>query len=388
MVDFKEKKIIYITHYADLYGANRSLINLVEGLVNIGVKNILVILPAEGKICELLKKIGIEYRLIPFVNETYYAGEKPLLIKKIAKFFYNWYIVFRYSGSLKKEGKPIIHSNSSATLIGAYFSMWLSAPHVWHIREFGSDDYNLNYNFGYDFFNKWLNKAQAVIAVSKAVYEKRVKYCTAPKKKVIYNAALFSNQLSHEKQGNSNSKDREDGKIIFGIIGLINEEKNQEEAIDAFKLFCHKNKNGKLLIAGNGTSEYIITLQEKVGQYALDDKIKFTGFIENTNEFYNKIDCLLICSKHEAFGRVTIEAMGTGIPVIGYNNAGTSEIIKHGYNGLFYINGAIDLSEHMLMFAANKELRKIMGQNAEKTVLQNFTIEVYTKAVYNIYQSL
>jgi glycosyltransferase involved in cell wall biosynthesis len=53
-----------------------------------------------------------------------------------------------------------------------------------------------------------------------------------------------------------------------------------------------------------------------------------------------------MCSKNEALGRVTIEAMSRGTPVIGFDNAGTSEIIKHAYNGFLYKEGASELSEN------------------------------------------
>jgi glycosyltransferase involved in cell wall biosynthesis len=46
-----------------------------------------------------------------------------------------------------------------------------------------------------------------------------------------------------------------------------------------------------------------------------------------------------MCSKCEAFGRVTIEAMKIGIPVIGSNTCGTVELIEHERSGLLYEQG-------------------------------------------------
>ena len=108
----------------------------------------------------------------------------------------------------------------------------------------------------------------------------------------------------------------------------------------------------------------------------------------NYTHIYNKLDCLLMCAKNEALGRVTIEAMSKGVPVIGYDNAGTSEIIKHGYNGLLYSHGSATLSEMMLMYAKDKGMQKTLRENALHTVKDRFTIEAYAQAIYNVYQSI
>jgi len=363
-------------------------LNLIEGLTTIGVKDILVVLPVEGKICEHFKKQSIEVAIIPFVNETYYPGEDPSIFKKAAKFLYNWYIVLKYTKNLKRNRNTIIHSNSSATFIGAYFSLWLRVPHVWHLREFGFDDYKLTYNFGYKYFNYWMNKAQAVVAISKAIFNRRVKHTKARHKEIIYNGVISVHQLLNRSSNVPDVSRLQNDKITFGIIGLINKEKGQENAIDAFNKFVQQHINAELIIAGTGINEYVDMLTEKVKQLRLQKHIKFIGFVENTNEFYLSINCLLMCSKHEAFGRVTIEAMSNAVPVIGYNNGGTPEIIEHAYNGLLYQNGETELTEMMNIVAKDRKLLYQMAQNALKTVKEKFTIEAYAEKVYKTYKSL
>jgi glycosyltransferase involved in cell wall biosynthesis len=47
----------------------------------------------------------------------------------------------------------------------------------------------------------------------------------------------------------------------------------------------------------------------------------------------------------EGFGRVTVEAMKVGRPVVGANGGGTVELIRDGWNGLFYrLGDAVDLA--------------------------------------------
>jgi glycosyltransferase involved in cell wall biosynthesis len=379
-------RIIFITHYTELYGANRSLLNLIEGLYKIGITNITVLTPVRGKINKELELKKIRNLVIPFKNETHYANKKNNALKEFAKLFYNWYVVLNYSRKLKITGKTIIHTNASVTFIGAYFSYWLKLPHIWHIREFGMEDYNIKYNYGYKYFQYWLNKANAVIAISKAIYDKRIEACTAAIKKTIYNGVIFSNDL--QTLINSHRQRAASSNTTFGIIGVISKEKGQEEAIEAFAMLQKKYENILLIIAGEGDEQYVNSLKVKVADNNLQQQVTFPGFIKDTVVFYQSIDCLLMCSKNEALGRVTIEAMSKGVPVIGFDNAGTSEIIKDGVNGFLYKNGAAELAEKITSIIHGKNILPGITKNGFETVKQNFTIEKYAERVTEVYQRI
>ena len=67
--------------------------------------------------------------------------------------------------------------------------------------------------------------------------------------------------------------------------------------------------------------------------------MKFFGYVENTLPLIRGADVLLMCSRYDAFGRVTVEAMKLGKPVIGAKSGGTTELISEGFNGLLYTSG-------------------------------------------------
>lgn len=379
----KKIRIVFFTHYAELYGANRSLLNLIEGLQGKYDAEALVIVPTQGKFMDLAVQKGIKCICIPFYNEIYFQNRSALKpLKAIFKFFYNWSQVIRYSSRLK--GYDIVHSNSSATLIGAYFSYRMKIPHVWHIREFGWEDYKMKYYFGRKYFQYWLNKSDVVVAISKAIYEKRVVGILAKKKSVIHNGIIFEHELKQAMKAVKSPASRK----IYAIVGLICPEKNQLEAIEAFILLQQWNENAELWIAGTGEDEYVALLKQKVKENGLEEKVKFTGFIDNISSVYEYIDCLLMCSKHEALGRVTIEAMARGITVIGYNNGGTIEIITDNYNGLLYSNGAPHLFEKMKYLFENVAMINEMRINGFETVSRDFTIERCSQAVFELYDNI
>ena len=69
-------KIVFFTHYTELYGANKSLINLIEGLISIYNVEVLLIAPTSGKIIELALQKGINCDQIAFHNEVYFGKSK------------------------------------------------------------------------------------------------------------------------------------------------------------------------------------------------------------------------------------------------------------------------------------------------------------------------
>lgn len=62
---------------------------------------------------------------------------------------------------------------------------------------------------------------------------------------------------------------------------------------------------------------------------------------EEMSQIYNAVDLYFNASPAETFGLTTVEAMSCGIPVIGYNNTATTEIIENIGGGSVVLNGSV-----------------------------------------------
>lgn len=106
----------------------------------------------------------------------------------------------------------------------------------------------------------------------------------------------------------------------------------------------------------------------------MEDVVEFVGFVSDMKTLRENCDVELVCSKKEAFGRVTIEAMLSSNPVIASNAGANPELVRDGENGFLYTyNVADDLAKNMEKFIGNVELLKKMGEkacNMAKTILQ------------------
>ncbi len=116
-------------------------------------------------------------------------------------------------------------------------------------------------------------------------------------------------------------------------IGRIDARKGVSFLIKSLEILIKRNRSVKLFLAGKGKD--VSELKKYVSDKKLDNNIEFVGFIpdEKLNEWYNKMQCVVVPSIFEGFGITVIEAMATGTPVIGTNVDGIKNILRDNDNG-------------------------------------------------------
>jgi len=145
----------------------------------------------------------------------------------------------------------------------------------------------------------------------------------------------------------------------------------------------------QLSIVGNHQNEYGAFLQRLTQELGVADKVTFVGYTPNPHALVAESDVALMCSRGEPFGRVTVEAMKLGRPVIGAAGAGTSELIRHGTNGMLYrLGDAEDLARCVEMLYQNRCLLKKLGSEAKVWATERFNIENYTSALLKVFEEV
>ncbi len=178
-------------------------------------------------------------------------------------------------------------------------------------------------------------------------------------------------------------KDRKNVNLKIGFAGRLVEWKHVEILIETFSKL--KNIENKTLhIYGDG--EKLVDLLQLVEKLNLSNKVFFEGYTDNILDAIQDLDLLVLPSDGEPFGRVLIEAMQVGIPVIGSNSGGLPEIIDNGENGfLFELGNVDDLTNKMNIILNDKELSSKFIQNGFKTVDEKFSIDGYINKLEELY---
>ena len=372
-------RILFISNYSQLYGANRSLLSVIEYFKQNG-DEVCLLLPSKGNLISLLEERDIPKIVIPFFSQIFYYKKNvkyiilPLLI--LCTLLVLPYIIY----VIKKYDPDIIYSNTSAENIGIFISKILNKKHISHIREFMDVDHGAHFIFGNKLKRKLINLSDGIIYVSHAVANHVNLNIPLSKKQVV----IYNGVDSHFDRLAQKSISK---RINMGIVGILDKEKGQDLAIEYFKEVLKFFPYSKLHVWGDKSGRYKRYLHSLFDSFALKDYVIFHGFESNVNIIYKDMDILLMCSKSEGFGRVTVEAMQRGIPVIGYDGGGTSELIRNGYNGFLFKTQDEFVKAVRDLLASEAFYDKISKQSYEYGVSQ-FSTEKYCNSVrmfvYNI----
>jgi len=123
--------------------------------------------------------------------------------------------------------------------------------------------------------------------------------------------------------------------LNLAIYGRIEEGKGQHLVIDAVSCLLKDNYDISLTMIGHAMDKQYKSLQEfKISRSKLHHNIRFVDFMENASESMCCFDIVVLSTHCETFGLVLIEAMRSGVAVIGTDAGGVPEIIQDGKSGL------------------------------------------------------
>lgn len=378
--------ILYVAHESRMGGANLSLLGMLEEMRK--KHQVVVAVPIrEGFLVEELMR-----RRIPYVYQHSFwwmlepAGNSFATFCKKTAYrvlgLLNYVSAWKLKKTVRQYNVDIIHSNSSVVSTGAILSRMTGKPHVWHIREFGDDDFHFFYVYPRQYIYRFINRnSNKVIAISKAVAKKFESLIDRDKLEVVYNGV--SSENIYEKQ----AKDYDHEQVSFLISGRISREKGQDQVLRAAELLVRKGiREFHVNIAGPGDTRALEMLAKQLG---IEEYVTYLGMRTDLPAVRRDMDAELVCSRCEAFGRVTVEAMMSSNPVIGSNRGGTKELIQDGKNGFLYEYDDIDsLAECMEKIIVNRELTRMLGREAYQSSANRFTTVRNADGIEKIYQSL
>ena len=125
----------------------------------------------------------------------------------------------------------------------------------------------------------------------------------------------------------------------------------------------------QLLVVGNDDVKPFVSTIQRLGG---PDRVRFLAPSEDVMQFYAAADAYAGPSLEDAYGLPVIEAMASGLPVIASINAGASEIIRHGLNGLLLRDptNAAELAGLIRRLVSDRSLRELLAGNAVSTARQ------------------
>lgn len=296
----------------------------------------------------------------------------------------------------------LIHTNTAATDAGAILAAKMRIPHIWHIRErighdgfmrFAMNDRGLATRIG--------SLSSSIVPMSRFVGEIFVSQGQANKTRVIYDgvdASQFDTADARERAAVlRKSWGVPEGALLVGKVAAVTSQvKRHDVFIRAAGKLGRRNPSLHFAIVGalpKLTSwsrrqgfDYFNRLRGLVREEGIEERFHWTDSVTDIGGLMNAIDILAHACDLEGFGRVAIEAMAAGKPVVGPAAGGFAESVINGKTGFLVSPGdseAMALAIEQLV--KTPKLREEYGSFGRLHAKAVFSMEAHLAAMRKIY---
>lgn len=356
------------TFYPNINGVTVTLLNFTQFLAEKGHK-IKLFVPNYGKteLKNFHENISIE-RLISFKLIGYPEFRLAVPVPR------------KIRESLKRFKPDIIHVHTPGTLgvMGMRFAERYKIPLIGtyhtYLPDFlicispnkkidKSDKNNLSKKIVWKLSNSFYDKCDLVTVPSESMKEVLEK--NGLKAKVIF----LSNGLNLD---DFSSKENYNGRSRLLHVGRMSYEKSVDVLIKSVEILSKEFPDISLSIVGEGPA--LKSLKLLVKELGLEKNIHFFGFVEHSklNDIYKEHDIFITASTIETQGIVILEAMASGLPIIGVNKLAIPECVKNNANG--YITKPFDekeMAEKIKILYLDSKLREDFGRRSSEWVKEH-----------------
>ena len=381
------KRILYLHAGAEMYGADKVLLELIKGLDSKEFEAH-VILPNDGVLVEALRQVGAKVSVLdyPILRRKYFNP------KGIADYIrsYNFYAkqIALYA---REHSIDMVHNNTAAVLEGIYLKRKLKLPLIWHVHEIIVKPKAIS-----DFINMLMGRyADKIVTVSQAVanHIKQSPFIKDSQVEVIYNGVDNAVYYPMDASSIREKFDIEEDALVIGMIGRVNAIKGQNDFIEAVEPLLEKNKTAVAFLAGGvfpGEEWRLEELDNRIASSSVVSQIYRIDYYDKTSELYNMFDIFVLPSiKPDSLPTVVLEAMACSKPVVGYNNGGIAEMVVDDKSGcLVKPNRPQELSKAISLLLDSSEKREKFGRVGYQRQKELFSLESYIKNFSEFYDNL
>jgi glycosyltransferase involved in cell wall biosynthesis len=352
-----------------LGGLELNLINLAEFLREKNF-NISFLCATNSAISFELKKRGI-----PFLSLTrkhkYFDLKAVFKLKKFFKEFKYQYCIYSYVADLDLLYWMSPFKNPHADFKIIYYQQ----------MQIGVSKKHLYHSLKHQKINYWI--APLPWLKNEALEKTSINAENIKVLPLCFNTFEYQRKLSHlDKMQCRYTLGIPEDALVIGIIGRIDPGKGQKLLLEAFLLLKNTMPKAHLIIVGSPTlndqwaSAYNKELRDYVYQCHLDQSVTFIPHLPFTGPALKAMDISVVCSLRETFGMVTIEALLTQTPTIGFASGGTIDLLGNGHLGkLFFHWDSQELYEALAETIEKIPYwKKILNQEHSK-LLNEFSLE-------------
>lgn len=364
--------IAFLSATSSIGGAEVSLLNLIRALDRSKYRPV-VALPGPGQLADRVLGLGIRpaYPLLETRRRRH-----PIAFWRSQREICSW---------LKRERAALLHANSFwAPELALPAAGRIGVPAIYHVRD----------------FYEHIDPARAaafrscarLIAISCCVRDNILGLLPGLPVEVVYNAVDYEAMDAAEPDQSIRGEPGWGDAFVVGTASRISPEKGQTNFLKAASLIAAELPCARFLIVGDSrfarSPDFAAAVGDQCRELGLTGRLRFTGFVDDVAMAYKAMDVCVLASIREPFGRVVIEAMACGTPVVATRSGGPEEVIQDGENGILVAaESPEEMARGCLRLAKDDALRRRVVANGRETVRSRFSL-ANARDVERIYESV
>ena len=380
-------RVLFVHAGAELYGADRILLELAAGLLERG-HGLHVVLPGPGPLHHELQQLGVPTQQCNLgVLRRRYFNPRGLLNRVCRVLGAVWHL----RQLVRAKRIDIVHSNTTAVIAGAVAAWLAGVPHVWHVHEITTRP-------------RWLARGMAAfvgLMSQRAVFvsEATRQHMVSLNPRVQTRAVVIHNGIDPARAlaGCPGVLRAELGwaadAVVVGMIGRINWWKGQGQLLEcAMRLSSSKPGLRFLMVGGTfeGDNRVRDELLAGITAQRLEAVVSVLDFRPDVGNVLADIDIFVLPSTEpDPFPTVVLEAMAAARPVVAFRHGGVCEMVADGESGLLCAPGSTEeMTAAISRLAASPALRQRMGQSGRERLQRLFTREAFIERFVRLYREL
>ena len=365
------RTILFVNSWSTAHGgSSTSLIDVVTNLDSARYRPI-VMCPTEGELPTRLRDVGIPVLVRGIHRPTREEFDRFLLEVAL---HWRW---------LRSEGIALVHCNTSASrrsIVQAAVSAGI--PYVQHVRNVVRDPQS---SYAYHVAQRIVCNSDSSAAVFRSDVSFRAKTMT------LYNAVDLS-RYDTDRDTRREELAISASRPVIGFVGQIVPRKGVTTLIAAMPEVIARVPEALLVVVGCAPPdelEYEAECVRLTNSLGLGGHVRFVGYRRDVPAFMRTFDVFALPTRSEPFGKVIIEAMAAGCPVVASNVGGIPEIVTSGDLGtLISPDDPAALSAALLSYLTDARRHREVADRAASSVHARFGMDTMLQRLQSLYDDV
>jgi glycosyltransferase involved in cell wall biosynthesis len=274
------------------------------------------------------------------------------------------------------QGADLIHTNTILNPEGARAARRLGIPHVWELRELVGPGDPFRFWFeAWSFRHRVAPACQVLIANSRTTLD-RVSSWIPDDLAVVVGELVDVESFAALPIGSSG------GEVVVGMVANLTSRWKRQDLFVAAAARVDPALPVRFVLVGHDGDRperpdpFTEELRRQVDAAGLSSRFELTGFHHDPVEIMRSLDILVHTADKESFGRIAVEAMAAGRPVVGVAGGGIGEVVDDGVTGVLVPPGdAAAVADAVSGLVLDEAARQVFGEAGRRVARERYSLD-------------